>query len=126
MDANAYLSSLGIEVTEAAQAAIGRLALAGEFVLGGEPYEFKFSRGMTIQVKTSAGRLPTVPSWVSEMLPLNYDLAMEIQGFRRLLAQRFHDKESPDANKAWLREYLPVDELAVQAVYGYFAETVSG
>lgn len=35
MDANAYLNSLGIEVTEAAQAAIGRLALAGEFVLGG-------------------------------------------------------------------------------------------
>lgn len=36
MDANAYLSSLGIEVTEAAQGAIGRLALAGEFVLAGE------------------------------------------------------------------------------------------
>jgi hypothetical protein len=36
LDASSYLSSLGIEVTDAAQPAIGRLALAGEFVLGGE------------------------------------------------------------------------------------------
>lgn len=36
MNANTYLSSLGIEVTEAAQAALGRLALAGEFLLDGE------------------------------------------------------------------------------------------
>ena len=36
LDANTYLSSLGIDVTDAAQPAIGRLALAGEFVLGGE------------------------------------------------------------------------------------------
>ncbi|WP_175483008.1 N-6 DNA methylase [Actinokineospora iranica] len=36
MDASAYLSSLGIDVTDAAQPVIGRLALAGEFVLGGE------------------------------------------------------------------------------------------
>ena len=35
LDANTYLSSLGIDVTDAAQPAIGRLALAGEFVLGG-------------------------------------------------------------------------------------------
>ena len=34
LDANAYLNSLGIEVTEPAQPAIGRLALAGEFTLG--------------------------------------------------------------------------------------------
>lgn len=36
MDANTYLNSLGIDVTDAAQPTIGRLALVGEFVLGGE------------------------------------------------------------------------------------------
>ncbi|MGH9100848.1 MAG: N-6 DNA methylase [Acidimicrobiales bacterium] len=36
LDANTYLSSLGIDVTDAAQPVIGRLALAGEFVLGSE------------------------------------------------------------------------------------------
>ena len=34
MDANAYLNSLGIEVIEPTQPAIGRLALAGEFTVG--------------------------------------------------------------------------------------------
>ena len=34
MDATAYLSSLGIEVVEATRPAIGRLALAGEFLVG--------------------------------------------------------------------------------------------
>lgn len=34
MDANAYLTSLGIEVTRAARPAIGRLTIAGEFTLG--------------------------------------------------------------------------------------------
>ncbi len=36
LDANIYLGSLGIEVTDAAQPVVGRLALAGEFVLGSE------------------------------------------------------------------------------------------
>lgn len=36
LDATTYLSSLGIGVTDAAQPAIGRLALAGEFEFGGE------------------------------------------------------------------------------------------
>jgi len=44
LNANTYLSSLGIEVVEAAQAALGRLALAGEFMLGGE-------RGVLIRPK---------------------------------------------------------------------------
>ena len=34
VDANTYLNSLGIEVTEPAQPAIGRLALVGEFTVG--------------------------------------------------------------------------------------------
>ncbi|WP_280378670.1 N-6 DNA methylase [Nocardia wallacei] len=36
MDARTYLSSLGIDVTDAAQPVIGRLVLAGEFVHGNE------------------------------------------------------------------------------------------
>lgn len=36
MNANTYLSSLGIEVSVAGQASIGRLVLAGEFMLNGE------------------------------------------------------------------------------------------
>ena len=55
-----------------------RLTRGDVFVLGGDTYEFLFSRGMVAQVKPSGGKLPTVPSWFSEMLPLSYDLAVDI------------------------------------------------
>src|SRR3989338_903468 len=71
-----------------------RLRPGDVFVLGGNVYLFKFSRGMTAQVSTSVNRPPTVPSWFSEMLPLSYDLAMEINRFRRLMEERFQANKS--------------------------------
>jgi ATP-dependent helicase Lhr and Lhr-like helicase len=89
------------------------------FVLGGETYEFKFSRGMTAQVKASVNRPPTVPAWFSEMLPLSYDLALEIGKFRRLMFEKFLQVENP---AKFVQEYLPVDEKAAQAITDYFKE----
>ncbi len=99
-----------------------RLKPGDVFVLGGEPYEFRFSRGMTAQVKTSSGRLPTVPSWVSEMLPLSYDLALEIQLLRKYVTQLLDQGKREDEIAQWLRGYLPVDERAALAIARYFDE----
>jgi Lhr-like helicase len=99
-----------------------RLKPGDIFVLGGDPYEFRFSRGMTAQVKTSAGRMPTVPNWVSEMLPLSYDLALEIQKFRKYMDQWFSIKKPKKEICDWLREYLYVDERGIEAIYRYFNE----
>lgn len=99
-----------------------RLKPGDVFVLGGEPYEFRYSRGMTVQVKTSGGKLPTVPSWISEMLPLNYDLAMEIQRFRRYMDQMFSQGTPQEEVTGWLREYLHNDEQSVSAICHYFSE----
>jgi Lhr-like helicase len=97
-----------------------RLKPGDVFVLGGEPYEFRYSRGMTAQVSTSAGRMPTVPNWVSEMLPLAYDLACEIQKFRKYMAQWLAMGKSAAEIKEWIRGYLYVDEHGVEAIYRYF------
>jgi ATP-dependent helicase Lhr and Lhr-like helicase len=99
-----------------------RLKPGDVFVLGGEAYEFKFSRGMTAQVKTSAGRMPTVPNWISEMLPLSFDLAMEIQNFRKYMHQWLDMGKSKEEIKEWIRGYLYVDERGVEAIYRYFYE----
>ncbi len=92
------------------------------FVLGGEAYEFLYSRGMTAQVRPSAGRLPTVPSWVSESLPLNHDLALEIQAFRYHIAQLLDAGDADAKVAAWVRSSLPVDEAAVTAIVAYARE----
>ncbi|MFH0701029.1 MAG: ATP-dependent helicase [Candidatus Woesearchaeota archaeon] len=99
-----------------------RLRPGDVFVLGGNVYMFKFTRGMTAQVSTSVNRPPTVPSWFSEMLPLSFDLAMEISRFRRLMEEKFAGKKSREEIVAFINEFLTVDEKAAESIYHYFYE----
>jgi len=92
------------------------------FVLGGNTYEFQFTRGMTANVKTSANRPPTVPSWYSEMLPLSYDLALEIQKFRRLMEEHLKYETKKEDLLSFINSYLYVDEYGANSVYEYFKE----
>lgn len=104
------------------EAFLERMRPGDVFVLGGDTYEFKFSRGMVAQVKASANRPPTVPSWVSEMLPLSFDLASEIGKFRRLMLEKFLAQRKKEEILNFIHEYLYVDEKAANAIYNYFKE----
>ncbi len=97
-----------------------RLKPGDVFVLGGNVYMFRFSRGMTAQVSSSVSRPPTVPSWFSEMLPLSFDLAMEISRFRRLMEDRFENKEKKQEILKFIHEFLYVNEKAAESIYQYF------
>ncbi len=92
------------------------------FVLGGDTYRFKFARGMVAQVESVSGRKPTVPSWFSEMLPLSFDLALEIGKFRRLMEERFKAKDPKDEIIKFINKYLYVDDNAANSIYEYFSE----
>ena len=92
------------------------------FVLGGNTYEFLFSRGMVAQVKASANRPPTVPSWFSEMLPLSFDLSIEIGKFRRYMDDLFTKKKSKEEILTFINTYLYVDANAAETLYCYFEE----
>lgn len=99
-----------------------RLRPGDVFVLGGNVYMFKFSRGMTAQVSTSVNRPPTVPTWYSEMLPLSFDLAMEINRFRRLMDDKFIHKKDKEEITKFINEFLYVDTKAASSIYQYFYE----
>lgn len=99
-----------------------RLTRGDVFVLGGDTYEFLFSRGMVAQVKPSGGKLPTVPSWFSEMLPLSYDLAVDIQHFRRYIEDFFVNNHSKEDIIKYIFNTLYVDQNAAHAIYQYFNE----
>ncbi|MBI5391519.1 ATP-dependent helicase [Candidatus Woesearchaeota archaeon] len=92
------------------------------FVLGGNVYEFLFSRGMVAQVKAAEGKKPTIPSWFSEMLPLSFDVGLEIQRFRRYMEEKFKAKQTKQEIMKFIHEYLYLDENAANAIYLYFKE----
>ncbi|WP_297465535.1 ATP-dependent helicase, partial [Thermococcus sp.] len=95
-----------------------RLMPGDIFVLAGRTYEFVKSRGNKLYVIPREGAKPTIPAWFSEMLPLSFDLALDIQRFRRevkgLLGRR-------DAVKRLMRKY-GIDEKAARAIVAYFRE----
>ncbi|MCX6798925.1 MAG: ATP-dependent helicase [Candidatus Diapherotrites archaeon] len=99
-----------------------RLRPGDVFVLGGQSYAFRFSRGNTVQVASAEKRPPTVPSWVSEMLPLSFDLALAIQRFRLLMEEKFAAKRSKEEIMQFIEEYLYLEKNATKAVYNYFRE----
>ncbi len=101
---------------------VERLRAGDIFVLGGETYRFKFSRGMVAQVSSSANRPPTVPRWASEMLPLSFDLASNIGRFRRLMLEKFSIKKKKQEILKFINEFLYVDEKAANSIYEYFKE----
>lgn len=104
------------------EAFLERLKRRDVFVLGGSTYEFLFSRGTVAQVKPAIGRKPTVPSWFSEMLPLSFDLAMEIGRFRKLMREKFEAGMSRKDVIDFINSHLYVDENAANAIYEYMRE----
>ncbi|AAR38857.1 NEQ003 [Nanoarchaeum equitans Kin4-M] len=67
---------------------VEKLVKGDIFVLAGKTYEFLYSKGNKIYVRPVKGVNPTIPHWFSEMLPLSYDLAIEIQKFREEIAKK--------------------------------------
>ncbi|MDO8537298.1 MAG: ATP-dependent helicase [archaeon] len=104
------------------EAFLEKLKRGDVFVLGGQSYEFRFAIGMSAQVVSAYKRAPTVPSWVSESLPLSFDLANSIGTFRKLMEQHFIAKKSKKEILAFIHKYLHVEENAANAIYEYFRE----
>ncbi|MFH1133115.1 MAG: ATP-dependent helicase [Nanoarchaeota archaeon] len=104
------------------EAFLERLKRGDVFVLGGEKYQFLYAKGMVAFVNASVQRPPTIPSWVSEMLPLSFDLASEIGKFRRLMDEKLAKRRTPAEIQAFIQEYLYVDDTAAKAIFGYFEE----
>lgn len=96
-----------------------RLKKGDVFVLGGKKYQFMYTRGMKAYVRGDVSRSPTVPSWFSEMLPLSFDVGLDIARFRGLVKERIN-KKGECIN--FIKEYLYVDNLAAENIYKYFKE----
>ncbi|MBS3095795.1 ATP-dependent helicase [Candidatus Woesearchaeota archaeon] len=99
-----------------------RLNKGDVFVLGGNVYEFKHAKGMTAFVNATVNKQPNVPSWFSDVLPLSFGLAMDIQRFRKLVNGYFKEKKTKEEIKRFIKDYLYAEENSVEAMYNYFYE----
>jgi len=68
------------------------------------------------------GAVPTIPSWFSEMLPLSFDLALEVRKFRDEMKRKLDRGEPKERVVKWLLEEYPVDGRAANSLYEYFNE----
>lgn len=100
-----------------------RLRPRDVFVLGGKLYRFRFARGMRCYVDdVPKGAVPTIPSWFSEMLPLSFDLALEVQKFRTEMKEKLENGEDRREVLTWLSKKLPIDRNSANSIYEYFKE----
>ncbi|MHC1636223.1 MAG: ATP-dependent helicase [Candidatus Methanospirareceae archaeon] len=90
------------------------------FVLGGKTYKFVSATGMRAYVEPYEG-MPTIPSWIGEMLPLEYDSAIEIGKFREEMERRMEGCSEEEV-KEWLRREYGLEERAARDVLSYFEE----
>ncbi len=96
-----------------------KLKPGDRFVLGGNVYSFKYSRGMVAQVNSASGQKPTIPSWFSESLPLSFDLANGIQKFRALMKDKFDHQIKKKEIIQFIQDYLYVRKNTAEALYNY-------
>nr|AQS33655.1 hypothetical protein [uncultured archaeon] len=96
-----------------------RMKKGDVFVLGGQKYQFLYTKGMKAYVKADISKNPTIPSWFSEMLPLSFDSALEIGRFRRLVSERIGNKEKC---VKFIQEYIYCTKKIAGEIYDYFAE----
>jgi ATP-dependent helicase Lhr and Lhr-like helicase len=96
-----------------------RLKKGDVFVLGGQKYQFGYTRGMKAYVRADVSRSPTIPSWFSEMLPLSFDVAIEIAKFRGLVKERISEKGKC---LEFIEGYLYCNKNIALQIYEYMKE----
>ncbi|MEM3781436.1 MAG: ATP-dependent helicase [Candidatus Micrarchaeaceae archaeon] len=116
---------------------LSRLKPGDIFTLGGKLYRFEYSRQLNCYVSPAKSKMPTIPPWFSEQLPLTYELALEIGKFRAELAEAVakdvsrsgsavglirRNRLMPGPNAAEVLNKMPIDENAKKSIFVYFAE----
>jgi ATP-dependent Lhr-like helicase len=92
------------------------------FVIGGRSYRFCYRRGGNVYVDLTADR-PNIPSWVSEKLPLSFDLGSNVLRFKSDMIWMMRTKRGTDVIR-WLVSQYPVDENSARSIYEIFLHQI--
>ena len=101
---------------------LSRMKKGDVFVLGGKKYLYRYTKGMNLYVSSETRRNPTIPSWFSEMLPLSFDSAMEINKFRSLMKKEMESDKPKAGIILSIMNHVYVPKETAEAIYNYFLE----
>ncbi len=101
------------------EAFLKRLKLGDIFVLAGRTVRLVETGVAEVRVEDATGRLPTVPAWNANKMPLSSGLAREVAKLRTELAKRLD--ESPATGEAcevtdWLVERFEISQTNAEAI----------
>ena len=92
------------------------------FVIGGRSYRFCYRRGGNVYVDLTADR-PNIPAWVSEKLPLSFDLGNNVLRFKNDMIWMMRTKGSNDVIR-WILCQYPIDENSARSIYEIFLHQI--
>ena len=101
------------------EAFLERLKKGDVFVLGGRKYQFLYNKGMKAYVNSSVNKPPNIPAWFSEMLPLSFDLALEISRFRGLVDEKLKSKKKKNEIIGFIEKWCYVNGKTAKKLYDY-------
>jgi ATP-dependent Lhr-like helicase len=99
-----------------------RLDKGDVFVIGGKSYRFCYRRGGNVYVDLTSDR-PNIPSWVSEKLPLSFDLGHSVLRFKNDMIWMMRTKSERDVIR-WLLSQYPIDENSARSIYELFLQQI--
>lgn len=92
------------------------------FVIGGRSFKFCYRRGGNIYVDATTDR-PNIPSWISEKLPLSFDLGKNVLRFKNDMLWMMKSRIREEV-VSWLREHYPIDENSARSIYEIFLHQI--
>ncbi|MDM7911493.1 MAG: ATP-dependent helicase, partial [Methanotrichaceae archaeon] len=92
------------------------------FVIGGRSFRFCYRRGGNIYVDATMDR-PNIPTWISEKLPLSFDLGKNVLRFKNDMLWMMKSKSSEEV-VSWLLGQYPIDENSARSIYEIFLHQV--
>jgi ATP-dependent Lhr-like helicase len=101
------------------EAFLKRLKLGDIFVLAGRTVRLIETGVAEVRVEDAAGRLPTVPAWNANKMPLSSGLAREVAKLRTELAKRLDESPATGETGAvtdWLVERFEISQTNAEAI----------
>ena len=91
------------------------------FVLAGKTVKLIDSSPTEVTVEAAKGRLPTVPSWNANKMPLASGMAKEVARLRTALDQRLNESsETIEDTMDWLVEEWSISQTNAEAILEHF------